>query len=169
MIIRKYKHPVLFYILSTILSWTCWFFAGYISNITPGDNTLILVTGGLAFLGLIAPNIVALLLILPDQELRRDMLGRFFNFKGVKVKYWFAACFFYVICNFLKRRSKRFNITAHFFDFACFKEKSAADSILRTVFGFSCSAQSKGNPRLLNGPGNNKLGKVTVVFLCQGQ
>jgi membrane protease YdiL (CAAX protease family) len=94
MIINKYQHPVLFYILSTILSWTCWFIAGYISHITPGNNTLTLVMGGLAFLGLIAPNIVALLLILPDQELRRDMLGRFFNFKGVKVKYWLAACFF---------------------------------------------------------------------------
>lgn len=94
MIIKKYKHPVLFYILSTILSWTCWFIAGYVSHITPGNNTLTLVTGGLAFLGLIAPNIVASLLILPDQELRRDMLGRFFNFKGVKVKYWLAACLF---------------------------------------------------------------------------
>ncbi len=94
MIIKKYQHPVLFYSLSTILPWTCWFIAGHISHITPGNNTLTLAAGGFAFLGLIAPNIVALLLILPDQQLRSDMLGRFFNFKGVKVKYWLAACFF---------------------------------------------------------------------------
>ena len=94
MIINKYQHPVLFYSLSTLLPWTCWFIAGYISHITPGTNTLTLAAGGFAFLGLLAPNIVALLLILPDQELRHDMLGRFFNFKGVKVKYWLAALFF---------------------------------------------------------------------------
>jgi len=94
MIIKKYKHPVLFYVSSTILPWTCWFIAGYTSHITPVNMTLILLTGGFAFLGLIAPNIISLLLILPDPELRRDMLGRFFNFNGAKLKYWFAACFF---------------------------------------------------------------------------
>ena len=94
MIIKKYKHPVLFYILSTILPWTCWFIAGYISHITPGSNVLILASSGFAFLGLLAPNIVASILILPDRELRRDVLARFFNFKGVKIKYWLAACFF---------------------------------------------------------------------------
>ena len=93
MIIKKYQHPVLFYILSTILPWTCWFTAGYFSHITPGSSTLILATGVLSFLGLISPNIVAFFLILPDSELRQDMLGRFFNFKNVKVKYWLMAGF----------------------------------------------------------------------------
>ncbi len=93
MIIKKYQHPVLFYVLATLLPWTCWFIAGHISHITPGNNLLSFISGSLAFLGLIMPNIVALILIMPDQELRRDMLGRFFNFDDIKVKYWLATCF----------------------------------------------------------------------------
>jgi membrane protease YdiL (CAAX protease family) len=93
MIIKKYKHPVLFYVLSTILPWTCWFIAGYISHITPGSNMLTLALSGFALLGLISPIIVAFLLILPDQELLRDVLIRIFNFKGVNVRYWFTASF----------------------------------------------------------------------------
>ena len=93
MIIEKYKHPVLFYSLSTFLPWTCWFIAGYISHISPGNKMLTLALSVFALLGLIAPNIVAFLLIFPDQELRRDVRARFFNFKGVKVRYWFSAGF----------------------------------------------------------------------------
>lgn len=93
MIIKKYQHPVLFYTLSTLLPWTCWFIAGYISHITPGSHMLTLALSGFALLGLIAPNMVALLLIIPDRELRRDVLIRFFNFKIAKVRYWLAAIF----------------------------------------------------------------------------
>ena len=93
MIIKKFKHPVLFYALATLLPWTCWFIAGHISHITPSSKLLTFFSGSLAFLGLLMPNIVAFLLIMPDPELRRDMLGRFFNFQGIKVRYWLATCF----------------------------------------------------------------------------
>lgn len=94
MIIKKHKHPTLFYSLSTILSWTFWFMAGYISQITPVTDSLSMAASGLALLGLISPTMVAFFLILPEKELRNDMLGRFFNFNGAQTKYWFAACFF---------------------------------------------------------------------------
>jgi membrane protease YdiL (CAAX protease family) len=94
MIIKKYQHPVLFYVLSTLLPWTCWFIAGHISHITPTSNTLVFAASSFAALGLISPNIVAFFLIFPDHELRRDLFGRIFNFKGVKVEYWLMACFF---------------------------------------------------------------------------
>ncbi|MBN2280892.1 MAG: CPBP family intramembrane metalloprotease [Candidatus Marinimicrobia bacterium] len=94
MIIKQFKHPVLFYVLSTLLPWSCWFLAGYFSQVQPGSDLLTLTYSGLAFLGLIAPNIVALLLIIPVEELRHDLVGRFFKFNGVKLKYWLMAGFF---------------------------------------------------------------------------
>ncbi len=94
MIIKKFQHPVLFYVLSTLLPWVCWFIAGYFSHVSPGSNLLTIAYSGLALIGLIAPNIVALLLIMPDEELRLDMFGRLFNIKGVNAGYWFMACFF---------------------------------------------------------------------------
>lgn len=97
MIIKKFQHPVLFYVLSTLLPWTCWLIAGHVSHITPSSNTLTLLSSGLSLLGLISPNIVAFLLILPNEELRQDMRGRFFNFGGVKLKYWFMTCFLMLV------------------------------------------------------------------------
>ncbi len=97
MIIKKYKHPVLFYALSTFLPWTCWFVAGYYSHITPGNNMLTIASSVFALLGLVAPIIVALILIYPDQDLRHDVQNRFFNFRGVKAGYWVAACFLMLV------------------------------------------------------------------------
>lgn len=94
MTIKKYQHPVLFYFMATILPWTCWFIAGYFSHISPATTMFTAAVSGFAFLGLISPNIIAFLLILPDQELRRDVWKRLVNFKGVKVRYWLTASFF---------------------------------------------------------------------------
>jgi membrane protease YdiL (CAAX protease family) len=61
---------------------------------------LTLATSAFAFLGLIAPNIVVLALIWPDQELRADIRSRLINLRSVKLKYWMVACGF-MLCSIL--------------------------------------------------------------------
>ncbi len=97
MIIKKYQHTFIFYALSTILPWAFWFTAGYTSQITPSNHSLVLGTSILSFLGLISPNIVAFFLIFSNKELCLDVFARFFNFKGTKIKYWFTACFLMLV------------------------------------------------------------------------
>jgi len=87
MIIKKYKHPFLFYALAIGIPWTLWFIAGYISHITLGNNLHIFSTSILGFLGLIAPALVATFIIFPNKELKNDLLNRFFNFKTIKPFY----------------------------------------------------------------------------------
>ena len=92
--ITRYKHPVLFYVMATILPWMCWFIAGHFSYMTPATTWVTFAMSGFAFLGLVSPNIIAFLLILPDPDLRRDVVKRLFNFRGVKPKYWLMAGLF---------------------------------------------------------------------------
>ncbi|MCT8975169.1 CPBP family intramembrane metalloprotease [Clostridium sp. CX1] len=93
MTIEKYRHPILFYILATLIPWISWFTAGYISHITPSNNLNILVASILGIVGLISPMIIAFSMILPDKELRADILERFFSFKKIKPIYIFATFF----------------------------------------------------------------------------
>ncbi|MCF8236183.1 MAG: CPBP family intramembrane metalloprotease [Bacteroidales bacterium] len=86
-IIKKYKNPLSFYILSIAVPWSLWFFAGYLSHIEPFTKTLEWAVGITSITGLLSPVIIALFFMLPDKELRSDFLGRFFNFKNIKVKY----------------------------------------------------------------------------------
>ena len=86
-IIKRYKRPFLFYLLSTAIPWTLWFLSGYLSHLNPFTKTLEWATGITSILGLIAPFIIALYFILPDKELRMDFKGRFFNFKKIKSEY----------------------------------------------------------------------------------
>jgi len=59
MAIEKYKHPVLFYSLATIIPWMFWFAAGYISHVTPYANHYLKFASVIAFIGLLAPLGVA--------------------------------------------------------------------------------------------------------------
>ena len=90
-IIKKYKSPLAFYALSIVIPWGFWFFSGYLSHLTPYTSTLEWATGISSFIGLLAPLIIALFLILPNEELRKDFLARFFNFKGIKIQYILMA------------------------------------------------------------------------------
>ena len=93
MIVEKYRRPILFYGLSTAISWLFWFVAAYISHITPAESTYTLIASILGFVGLISPMVVAFFFIFKDSDLRNDLLGRFFNFKTVKPVYLVLACF----------------------------------------------------------------------------
>lgn len=87
MYVNKYNHPVLFYVLSLIVPWGLWFFAAYISHITPSEtyHTVFVTVFGVS--GLAAPMIIAFTLIWKDSELKSDLCARIFNFKSIKLRY----------------------------------------------------------------------------------
>lgn len=92
-IIKRYKSPFTFYILSILIPWALWFLSGYLSHKTPYSSTLEWATALSSFAGLMAPLVIALFFIMPDQELRKDFLGRIFNFKSIKPEYLLIAFF----------------------------------------------------------------------------
>jgi len=91
MIIKKYKHPLLFYALSTLIPWILWFVSAYISHNHESNQQVVLLSRVLGFLGLISPFVISLFLILPNQELKKDFINRVFYFKSVKLRYWLVA------------------------------------------------------------------------------
>lgn len=122
MIITKYKHPLLFYSLSTIIPWTFWFAAGYISHITPYEDQYLKIASILGFIGLLGPIAVAYWLISKDADVRSDVLRRFFNFKSIKTIYLLLT-FFLMLGSILLAQAisllfgyspSQFVITGHF-------------------------------------------------------
>jgi membrane protease YdiL (CAAX protease family) len=63
----------------------------------PYTRKVELITGILSFGGLLAPVIVALFFMLPDMELRNDLLGRIFNFRSIKGQYIFITFFLMLV------------------------------------------------------------------------
>lgn len=93
MMIEKYKHPVIFYMLATVIPWSFWFLAAYLSHtalMKPFVSEAITV---FLIVGLCAPAAVAFLMIGANPLLRSDLKGRFFNFKGIQPVYLFFTCF----------------------------------------------------------------------------
>ena len=90
--IEKYKHPVLFYCLATLIPWAFWFLAGFISHITPYSNQQLEIASITAFIGLLGPVAISYWLIRNDATLRADVFSRFFNFQSVKPFYILIAC-----------------------------------------------------------------------------
>ncbi len=93
MIVEKYRHPILFYFLSTIIPWIFWFIAAYLSHITPENNTYTLVGSILSIIGLFAPMIIAFTMMLSDPDLKNDLWNRIFNYNTIKPIYFFITCF----------------------------------------------------------------------------
>lgn len=91
--INAYKNPILFYSLATLVPWIFWIIAGYISHLTPSKYSYTNLASMLGLIGLLSPMIVAFWLIYKDENLKRDFLGRFFNFKSIKPIYLFLSCF----------------------------------------------------------------------------
>lgn len=120
--IEKYKHPVLFYCLATIIPWTFWFAAGFISHITPYANHYLNIASVVAVIGLLGPAGVAYWFIRRDPELWADVSSRFFNFKSIKPIYIFLACFLMPVSILLAQAisllfgysASQFVITGHF-------------------------------------------------------
>lgn len=85
MSVKHYQHPGLFYTLSTAIPWGLWFAVAYLSHASPNEHPILVAILGL--LGLLAPLIIALRLIMPNEVLRKDVFGRLFNFEGIKLTY----------------------------------------------------------------------------------
>ena len=95
--VKKYQSPLAFYVLSIGIPWTLWFLAGYISYKEPYTYTLELTTGILCFAGLLAPAVIALMYILPNKPLKKDLLGRIFNFRSMEAHYILVAFFLMLV------------------------------------------------------------------------
>ncbi len=91
-IICQYNRPVLFYVLSTLIPWVFWFGAGYISRLTPYQDKNLQIASVLAFTGLLAPIAIVYILTAKNKNLRKDIAGRFFNFKDIKPVYFILCC-----------------------------------------------------------------------------
>ena len=89
--ISIYKKPGLFYLLSTILPWTFWFAAGYISHLPSNAESNMNIAIMLALVGLVSPMIIAFLLMNHNPDLRKDFYNRFFNFKTINPLYIFLT------------------------------------------------------------------------------
>lgn len=122
MTITKYKQPILFYSISTIIPWLFWFAAGYVSHITSYGDQSLKIASVLGFIGLLSPTGVAYWLISADPDLQADVLRRFFNFKSIKPHYLFLTCFLMLASILLAQAisllfgysSSQFVITGHF-------------------------------------------------------
>lgn len=92
MIITKYKNPVLFYSISTIVPWTFWFTAGYISHLSPYSDQNLKIASILGFIGLLGPVAVTSWLASRNSALRNDILRRIVNFKSFPLIYLILSC-----------------------------------------------------------------------------
>ncbi len=92
MIIEKYRHPVIFYALSTVIPWTFWFVAAYISHVMPTTQLLGASVSILAIVGLCAPAFIAFWMIGSNHDLYKDFKKRIFNLK-IRPIYLFLTCF----------------------------------------------------------------------------
>ncbi|HUT19592.1 MAG TPA: CPBP family intramembrane glutamic endopeptidase [Anaerolineae bacterium] len=93
MTLEKYRHPVLFYVLSTAVPWAFWGVAAYLSHISPTSQVLATAVGVLGVAGLLAPTVIAFWLIWPHADLRRDLRRRMIGLKGVRPIYLVLTCF----------------------------------------------------------------------------
>lgn len=91
--INKYRHPYIFYTLSTAIPWLLWFAAAYLSHVAPPKDICSTVSGILGIIGLTAPMITAFTIMLPDSGLRKDLYKRIFSAGSVKPFYLFMTFF----------------------------------------------------------------------------
>lgn len=87
--LQKYNRPVLFYSVSIFIPWLCWFAWAWMSHSPAAENPATVFWGSmLGLLGLCGPFLMAMILILSDREMRRELRSSLFNFRGIKTKYW---------------------------------------------------------------------------------
>ena len=81
--ISNYKKTGLFFGLSTLIPWTLWFSAGYISHIESDSTSLQTWVSLIAFLGFLAPVLITLFLARGNKVVLRDISMRIFYYKGI--------------------------------------------------------------------------------------
>ena len=87
--LNKYKRPILFYGVAVLFPWACWFLMAWLSHSEWWENPTVVFWGSiLGIIGLCGPFAIAMILILPDKEMRQELFSSIFNFKGIKPLYW---------------------------------------------------------------------------------
>ena len=87
--LEKYRHPFIFYGIAVLVPWALWFIAGAISNSPLWDLFHWKTFGSiLVLLGSLAPMAAAFALILPDKEMRSELISACTNFKGIHWGWW---------------------------------------------------------------------------------
>ncbi|MDR0302755.1 MAG: hypothetical protein LBI04_10650 [Treponema sp.] len=87
--IEKYRHPFIFYGVAVLVPWTLWFIMAGISHSPLWDRQSWVIFGSmLGLLGLLAPLIAALALILPDKDMRDELKSVCITFKGIHWMWW---------------------------------------------------------------------------------
>ncbi len=84
--IKDYRYPLRFYFFSTLIPWSLWLMAAYLSHRPDAQvfGTLISVLG---LIGLSGPLLVAIYYIRKDRVLLADVRRRFFNVSTANGKY----------------------------------------------------------------------------------
>lgn len=83
-VVSRYRHPVAFYLLATAIPWGLWFTAGYLSRLPHQPPALTAFVAVLGVSGLVAPLVVAAVLVARDPVLLRDVLHRLVNVHEVR-------------------------------------------------------------------------------------
>jgi membrane protease YdiL (CAAX protease family) len=100
MTINEYKHPILFYLLCTLIPWVLWFAAAYLSHLPADNNFYNILSGVLGVVGATVPTIVAFLMMYLNPKLRNDLWGRLFTITKIRPIYIFLTCFL-MLCSIL--------------------------------------------------------------------
>jgi membrane protease YdiL (CAAX protease family) len=87
--LEKYRHPFIFYGVAVLVPWTLWFICAGISHSPLWDRQGWVIFGSiLGLLGLLAPLVVAMALILPDKDMRAELKSVCGSFKGIHWMWW---------------------------------------------------------------------------------
>jgi membrane protease YdiL (CAAX protease family) len=87
--LEKYRHPFIYFGIAILGSAAFFLAAAGISHSPLWDNRSWFIFGSvLAFFGLLVPMATALVLILPDREMREELVSACFSFKGISWKWW---------------------------------------------------------------------------------
>ena len=90
--LKKYTHPVLFYSIAVLVPWFCWFILAWLSHSQWWENQAVVLGGSiLGLIGLCGPIAIAMILILPDKDMRRELFLAVTNFKGIHPLFWILA------------------------------------------------------------------------------
>jgi membrane protease YdiL (CAAX protease family) len=83
--LKKYNHPILFYGVAIFVPWLCWFIAAAISHSQWWENPAAVFFGSiLGLIGLFGPFTIAMILILPDKEMRQELFSAIFHFRRIR-------------------------------------------------------------------------------------
>jgi len=87
--IEKYRHPFIYFGVSLLGSAAFFFTAAGISHSTLMENQGWAIFGSaMGLFGLLVPMVTALVLILPDKDMREELISACFSFKGISWKWW---------------------------------------------------------------------------------